>query len=47
MNVGGDITLDRSVSSGTNLCPKNRVRFRITVPSGDGNRALFRGMGCE
>jgi len=27
MNVGGDITLDRSVSSGTNLCPKNRVRF--------------------
>lgn len=48
MNVGVDITLDRSVSSGINLCPKNRVRFnRISVPSGDGNRALFRGMGCE
>jgi len=27
MNVGGDTTIDGSVSSGTNLCPKNRVRF--------------------
>ena len=27
MNVGVDITIDRSVSSETNLCPKNRVRF--------------------
>lgn len=33
MNVGVDITIDRSVSSGTNLCPKNRVRFRSNCPT--------------
>ena len=32
MNVGVDITLDRSVSSGINLCPKNRVRFSDLHP---------------
>ena len=34
MNVGVDITLDRSVSSGINLCPKNRVRFRSVYHPG-------------
>ncbi|MBP7127791.1 hypothetical protein KBD49_15635 [Myxococcota bacterium] len=28
MNVGVDSPLDRRASSGTSLCPGNRVRFR-------------------
>ena len=36
MNVGVDITIDRSVSSGTNLCPKNRVRFTLLPFPGRG-----------
>ena len=30
MNVGVDSPLDRRASSGTNLCPGNRVRYRTT-----------------
>ena len=29
MNVGVDSPLDRRASSGTNLCPGNRVRYTV------------------